>query len=136
VKEISMNKEEARAELRKICKPGDTLHTILRHVSRSGMSRRISVIKIEKDGSHVDLDWLVEKAGIAKSRRDKRGLMMGGCGMDMGFALVYSISSSLYRGSFHCIGKGCPANDHNNGDRNYEPHLHSDGGYALRQSWI
>lgn len=29
-----------------------------------------------------------------------------------------------------------PSNDHLNGDRNREPHRHSDGGYALRQRWI
>jgi hypothetical protein len=45
-----MNKKEieqaeAKAALLKILKPGDTVNTILRHVSRSGMMRHISRLK-------------------------------------------------------------------------------------------
>jgi len=41
---------EAAEDLRRILKPGDTVWTVLRHVSRSGMRRRIDMVKIEDGG--------------------------------------------------------------------------------------
>ena len=35
--------EQAKVDLREIIKPGDTIYTIVRHVSRSGMYRSISL---------------------------------------------------------------------------------------------
>ena len=37
-------RDEARERLLEMLRPGDTVHTILRHVSRSGMSRSISPV--------------------------------------------------------------------------------------------
>jgi hypothetical protein len=77
---------------------GDTIYTVLRSVSSSGMSRTIS-LKVAKDGKILDLtyyasillDWpLVEVNG-------SRALRVGGCGMDMGFHTVYSLSRVLFR---------------------------------------
>lgn len=120
--------------------PGDTLYTILRHVSRSGMQREIDIISIKcaevRHWSHVVARALGRKIG------PHYGIKIGGAGMDMGFALVYELSSVLWPDGFMCVGdsticgKRCPSNDHSNGDRNYTPHLHRDGGYALRQAWI
>lgn len=42
--------KESFERLRKWLKPGDTVHTICDHVSRSGMSRVIRVVVIDKDG--------------------------------------------------------------------------------------
>jgi hypothetical protein len=53
--------------------------------------------------------------------------------MDMGFHVVYNLSSALYRGGFGCIGDKpvrCPSNDHSNGDRDYTPHMHVVSGPA------
>lgn len=135
---------EATAELRETLKPGMTIHLILRHASKSGMMRRISPVLINNgDTSQGDvntrnLDYLVNVV-INEKRfegRDPDGVRMDGCGMDMGFSLVYSLSRSLFPEGFQCIGEGCPSNDHSNGDRNREPHGHSDGGYALRHRWM
>ena len=38
-------RDEAIANLREILKPGDTVYTILRHVSKSGMSRVIDAVE-------------------------------------------------------------------------------------------
>lgn len=134
-------RDEARATLREFLKPGQTVYTTLKHVSRSGMQREIGVHSIE-DGEVRWLSGLVARAcGNRLGKRD--GVIMGGCGMDMGFAIVYELSSALFREGFNCIGKSnghasgwCPSNDHSNGDRNYEPHHHQSGGYALRHRWI
>jgi len=94
---------------------GDTVYTVLRSVSSSGMSRTIS-LKVAKDGKILDLtyyaaivlDWpLVEVNG-------SRALRVGGCGMDMGFHTVYSLSRGLFREE----GQTSP-----------------DAGYALNQAW-
>src|SRR3990167_5500047 len=68
--------------------------------------------------------------------RNRWGVRVGGCGMDMGFHLVYNLSRVLFPDGFDCIGKDFPANDHSNGDRDYKPHTHKDGGYALKQRWL
>lgn len=157
---------EAIEQLRGWLKPGDTVYTVLDRVSASGMSRIIRVVLLKcEDGTPRDLhpNWAVGTTlGIPHGKRNGReteGLKIGGCGMDMGFHLVYELSSVLFRGGFGCIGKGCPSNDHSNGDRDYTPHddgtpreasevgtdipgkrahrhFHQEGGYALRQRWL
>lgn len=135
-------RQEAIDKLREWIKPGDTVYTVLDHVSSSGMSRAIRVVLLKADdGKVIDLhpNWAIGKAlGLRhwkRHGRDQDALVVGGCGMDMGFHLVYSLSRVLFD-KFECIGKGCPSNDHVNGDRNYEPHAHSDGGYALSHRWL
>ena len=149
-------RDEAIARLREWVKPGDTVHTIIRHVSRSGMQREIGVVLIDADGSTLHPNWAVSKAiGARQGKRD--GVIMGGCGMDMGFALVYELSHALFPDGFGCVGDKCPSNDHSNGDRDRTPHgackdclekthepspgheythWHTSGGYALRQRWL
>lgn len=106
---------EAIAQLRETLKPGTTVYTILRHVSRSGMSRDIDVYVME-DGEPRRITWSVAKAADLTYSRKAEAIKIGGCGMDMGFAIVYDLSRSLYdRGhTFTCIGKDCPSNDHSN----------------------
>jgi hypothetical protein len=91
-----MNRNEAIAKLKELCPAGATVYTVLRHVSRSGMARRISAVVI-KDGEPVELDWLINAAGIFKSGKSD-GLVVGGCGMDMGFHLVHMLDLTLYPG--------------------------------------
>lgn len=153
-------REEATAFLRERIKPGETLYTIVRHVARSGMSRKISALQLE-GAQHWDWSLKIGKAIGMPVDRDLGAVKVGGCGMDMGFHLVYELSRCLFPDGFGCIGKGCPSNDHSNGDRDYTPHgafvpwkaekkasglydvesqshkhWHRDGGYALRQRWL
>lgn len=146
---------EAIERLRGLVKPGDTVYTVLRSVSRSGMSRSIDIYKFETDDRtgrpvKVWLSYNVAHAGIGSWDDARKCVKVGGVGMDMGFHLVYSLSSRLFRDGFGCIGEGCPSNDHSNGDRDYTPHSaprddtstpgaahwHAQGGYALRHEWI
>ncbi len=134
-KKSDTERDEAIAKLRDWLPPGSTLHTVLRHVSKSGMQREIGCVLI-KNGDTLHPNYSVAKAlGDRQGKHD--GIIVGGCGgMDMGFHLVYSLAATIYRDGFECIGKGCPSNDHGNGDRNYEPHHHRDGGYAIKHRWI
>lgn len=170
-KQQQKDRDEAIAQLREWIKPGDTVYTILDHVSRSGMSRAIRVLVptigglsvesvppggkptdyVRKDGISVDFihpNRAVGKAlGLRHWRRNGReqdALVVGGCGMDMGFHLVYELSHVLYgsrhctkckrfipydyptnvtcgecdgeiSGGYACLGKGkCPSNVHRN----------------------
>jgi len=142
---LENEKQEAIARLRAMLKPGSTVYTILRHVSRSGMSRTIGA-QVIKDGEPVDIAAWAAKAIGQPLDRDRWGVKMGGCGMDMGFELVYNLSYWLFKNSgFYCIGEGCPANDHSNDgmrpegrtSTDYSPdRKHSDPGYALKQRWL
>lgn len=127
------DREEAIEHLRQYVKPGDTLYTILRHVSRSGMMRHVDVFTAD----HAYLSGYAAKA-CRFNRTDQGAIKVGGCGTDVGFEVVYHLGLALFPDGFECIGRDCPAADHSNGDRNYEPHHHErfQGGYALRQRWL
>ena len=115
-------RDYCRAQLRKMLKPGDTVYTILRRCAESGMSRDVSVV-VSTDTGIRCLDSLVADATdytLAKGQ----GVRMSGCGMDMGFALVYALGSALWP-------EGTPEP---HGRRNGEPD--SCGGYALRHEWL
>lgn len=126
---------DAIAQLRAWIKPGDTVYTILEHVSRSGMSREIRVLIPTVDQRPCDCHSFGPESphyigtptvtflhpnhaigtalGLRQGKRD--GLVVGGCGMDMGFHLVYELSHVLYGEGYPCLGKGtCPSNYHRN----------------------
>jgi len=138
--------EKARIvrELREILKPGDTVFTKLNHVSRSGMTRSIEVM-VFRDNEPLNLTSWVAEILDYKIHNKHYGLNVGGCGMVMGFSVVYTLSSALYRGiGYKCLndaeGKGkCPAAYHVNsrpGDwTNKNEPIHHDG-YALRHRWL
>ncbi len=69
---------------------------------------------------------------------ERGGLRVGGAGMDMGYHVVYSLSSVLFRDRAVCLGeKNCPSNDHFNGDRDYtKGKRHGDAGYQLKHQWL
>lgn len=75
-----------------------TIYTILRRVSASGMSRDIS-LKVIKGGEIYDITY---SAGVLLdmklTKSSYNSLRVNGCGMDMGFHLVYNLASVLFSG--------------------------------------
>ncbi len=128
------DEQEAKEQLLKWLKPGMTIYTNMVHRSRSGMYRVIDLYIIENNEPFRISGY----ASTLLEGYDKRheGCRASGCGMDMGFHLVNNLGYALFPNGFGCIGAGCPSNDHSNGDRNYEPHHHQSGGYALKQRWL
>src|SRR3990167_7127820 len=115
--------EESLTKLREWIKPGDTVYTVLRHVSRSGMSRNISVVLIDGDAMLHPNHAVACVTGSTLVRGGMNdAIKMGGCGMDMGFALVYDLSARLWPNGYGCTGDKCNSNDHANGDRDYTAH--------------
>lgn len=76
---------------------GATVTTIVRHVSKSGMSRAVQVLAVSESGGIEDVSWLVARA--LGWRLDPRhgGVRVTGTGMDMCFHLTYSLSQTLHR---------------------------------------
>jgi hypothetical protein len=116
-------KEYARSQLRKLIKPGQTVYCTMRSRSSSGMSRVISLHIVDDSGELRSIDNYT--ADATDTRMSKNGgLIMSGCGMDMGFALVYNLGYALWP-------NGTPEP---HGVRNGTPD--TNGGYALKSSWI
>lgn len=100
------DQEAAIATLREHLRPGDTVYTILRHVSASRMTRAIAPIVLrDRDGECEPWDATYFVARALDSKTDQRhgGVKMGGAGMDMGFALVYNLSAQLFNGDGYAL---------------------------------
>lgn len=70
----------------------DVIYTIVMKVSSSGMSRRIKFFAI-RDNEPVYLTWAVGVLLEAPVNDD--GVLVQGCGMDMGWHSVYRLSGIL-----------------------------------------
>ena len=107
---------EAKNYLLKMFKTNKTVYTTLRNVSSNGMTRHIKVFTVSKNPytkkqEIVNITWYVGKILDYRISEKTDSLIVGGCGMDMGFHVVYSLSSELYRGK-------------------------NRSGYVLKQQWI
>lgn len=94
-------REYARERLSALLTPGDTVYTVIRSVAHSGMSRTMSLY-IVKDNRLVNityytahsLEWrLVDVNG-------SRAMRVGGCGMDMGFHAVSTLSRVIFNDDY------------------------------------
>jgi hypothetical protein len=135
-REEILAQQEAIESLRAILPPGSMVTYVLRSVSRSGMTRHIDFYYFGNDGSRRWLSRMIADA-CGYRQADDGSIVARGCGMDIGFSVVYNLASELYPDGFMCTGNEvdspcgrCPSNDHFNGDCKYTQHL--DGGYALR----
>ena len=119
--------EQMCSDIRELLAPGDTVYTVLRHVSASGMSRNISLLvaAIGDDGKPYvrDISNLAAQA-MGDKVSQNGGIIISGAGMDMGFHLVYQLGCTLWP-------NGTPK-PHSR--RNGEPD--TAGGYALKHSWL
>lgn len=123
----AQEKADAVAYLKKLLAPKrgqrQTVYTLVHHVSKSGMTRHIGCYVVnKKTGELVCIDWHISK--VTGYTQANRGLVVGGCGMDMGSHLVYTLGRYLWP-------KGTPKP---HGTRNGAPD--SDGGYSIKQAWI
>lgn len=153
-KEKATERAESIAALRKMLRPGMTVYTVLRHSSASGMSRVIDVVIAYRDTRDVyplgadgrrdydakprrvangikarSIGWHVARAIGERWDGDRWGIRVTGCGMDMGFHVVYSLGRTLWPDGF----KLRPGMRGRNGDTSG---FDRDGGYALRHEWL
>ena len=82
---------------------GTKLCTILRHVSRSGMTRVMDVFLIEGNSSHPIR--VPELSGYAQGYDTMRkwggDYKVSGYGMDMGFDLVYRLGQLVHQDGYY-----------------------------------
>lgn len=118
---------EAMKRLRQSLRRGSTVYTVLRGASSSGMSRTIS-LHVIRGGELRDITAAAARAMGYKVVRAPmgEGIRVGGCGMDMGFHLVYNLSRSLFKPRKPKPGEDAKAP----GRANLR-----DGGYALNHRW-
>ena len=76
-------------------KPGDTVYCILRKRSTTSECRNISLV-VFKDGRPLHLDYNAAIILGCHSKGNGHGVRISGGGMDMGFALVSSLSFALF----------------------------------------
>lgn len=121
---VKASREYSRAWLLRYLKPGSRVYTKVESVSRSGMSRVISVYIADERDSIMNVSAWVCKACDLPRAKTGLAVKMDGCGGDMGFAIVYQLGHALWP-------DGTPEP---HGTRNGEPD--SDGGYALKHCWL
>jgi hypothetical protein len=160
-------RNESLAMLRGMLCPGDTVFVSVKHVARSGMSRIIQprVIRPDAEGNGRGVDvrfigWHVAKVLGWRYDREHEGIKVHGCGMDMGFHLVYSLSYVLFPDGFGEKCWDCSFRPDTKEEaaqsltlapdeiaRGVTPHRFrgrngdtsgwdEDGGYALKHQWI
>lgn len=121
---------EAKSYLLAILKPGTEVCTSVKSVAKSGLSRTMRLF-VTVDGRIADVTW--HAAVLMGDPVQKDGsIRVHGCGMDMGFHIVYTLSRQLFPDGFvpaeagkECGRNGTPATE-----------LDKDGGYALKQRWL
>ena len=101
---LNTERTDAIVRLKEWVKPEDTIYTILRHRSKSGMSRVIDLKVVDRE--RFDISHLGYNVALALNLRyDKKqeGVRISGMGMDMGYELVYQLGQALYGNgnSFH-----------------------------------
>ena len=142
--------EESKKWLRENMKlwPGQMIYTSMRHCSRSGMYRKIAVFTAI-EGVVFNISGHVADAIDAKDCDGSVGV--GGCGMDMGFHIVYSLGRALFQEEAE-KSKGKAANALRRALLKAQPSYYAQGfiggvkytqlgrvwdcGYALKHKWI
>ena len=86
---------EATDRLRRLFPSGATVTVSVVNVTRSGMGRTIKVLAVGRYGiTNVSAD--VARVVGWRIDTDRVGVYVEGCGMDMCFYLVYTLSRTLY----------------------------------------
>jgi hypothetical protein len=105
-KEKEVRAAEAKAFLRKVFRRKSTAFTVLTRVSSTGMCRHIKVLAV-RGKEIVNVSWYAADLLGWKWSDETGSVVVAGCGMDMGFHTVYSMSNRLW-----------------------------DDGYAVNQRWV
>lgn len=89
-------REQAIGRLRTMFPHDSVATTVVRHVTRSGMSRSISVLTTDSDGEIRDVSYDVARVLGWSLDHDNGGVRVQGCGMDMAFHMIYSMSRIIH----------------------------------------
>jgi hypothetical protein len=120
---------ESIDRLREMLPPFSEVLTVLRHVSASGMTRWIDLYAVIDGRVEYLTGYAAQAMGEKRDTRGNQGIEVGGCGMDMGFHLVYNLGRTLYP-----EGAAVPegVRYYRNGSQEFE----ENGGYCLKHRWL
>lgn len=121
--------EEALQDLKRMLPVGTKIYTRVMAVAKSGMSRTMKTYYVNRGGEIVALNWYICLVMGEPMQKDG-SIRVHGCGMDMGFHLVYSLSRRLFPDGF-------AVKDQRHAESLGETvGSKQDGGYALKQVWL
>lgn len=86
---------EAICELQKLCPPGTKLWTVMRSINRGRTVRRFDVL-LRTDETHHLLNAFIERLNLGWKRDRDGHLVTNTCGNDVGFEVVYRVSSLIH----------------------------------------
>lgn len=86
---------QAADELRELLANDSTVYVLQRHVSKSGMLRRLSLFTV-RGGELVNITVRAAAVLGEKVRDQDHTVAVNGAGMDMHFHTVYRLSRALY----------------------------------------
>lgn len=92
----------------------------VKHVSSTGMSRTISFCEMhvgtmnrKKYGQILQFNWFISQLGYTYDK-NRDGIRVGGCGMDMVFNTLYNVAAELKRNGFKVPNDYASLADHYN----------------------
>jgi hypothetical protein len=89
-------RNESLIWLREHVPSGTRVYTILRHVSRSGMQREIGLVVFRPEDAYARHPNFHAARVLGERLGKASGVIVHGCGMDMGFDLVYRLGRSVH----------------------------------------
>jgi hypothetical protein len=93
MKQVKLSQEQLDG-FREMLKPGMDIYTVLHHVSQSGMCRHIGLLVVD-NGKIINVTYIACRV-LGLKRASDGGAVISGCGMDMGFEIVYELGRVLY----------------------------------------
>jgi hypothetical protein len=94
------DRAEAIEHLRRVLHNGDTVFCVLANKASSGMSREIKLYQISGNREQWLSGWVSKAMDYAPLGKNEGNVVRGG-GMDMGFAIVDSLSHAIGRKLHH-----------------------------------
>ena len=85
-------------------KLNDTIYCIIKHVSKSGMTRHISFFDIRNNQPSFITSRISDFLGYRMNKHHD-ALMVGGCGMDMAFSVVNNLQETMMKYRSHLVYK-------------------------------
>lgn len=89
-------KEDAIAKLKEMIQPGDTIYTIVKHVSKSRQSRAISFYVVDSSRNILVIDYYMSLVLEVPFDKKNQGLKIQGDGMDMCWHTVTNLSHLIF----------------------------------------
>lgn len=92
---MTIELKNAKDQLISLLSETDIIYTVLRSVSKSGLSRSISFYVVDNNKEIVNINYYIKTLLGYKFNKTRDGLIVKGCGMDMGYHVVHTLKHEL-----------------------------------------